>query len=216
MKKINKFSKFNEASKLAAFGSKMRRIATGQSAGDEIQKLSDAQQQELFDMYCQDPMEAAKYLRSIIIKEKNSQFGLGLALAVAGAGMVYKASNMNPPEDPKPPKPDPIVDPPNPEPGPTDYTVQRGDSWWRIAKENLPAGSSNKDILAYTKQLAADNGAGNLYSGKFGSPGLRPDTWTSMSGGAEVPKSVISAADKLTTGEIIKITPFKASIPTIK
>jgi hypothetical protein len=99
MNRINKFETFiYEAGTLAAAGSKMRRVVTGQSAGDEIQKLSDSQQQKLIDLYRQDPTEAARYLRSIIIKEKNSQFGLGLALAIAGAGMIYKAANWEPPK----------------------------------------------------------------------------------------------------------------------
>ena len=96
MSRIENFNNFaNEG--LASTGSKMRRIVTGQSAGDEIQKLSIEQQNKLLDMYRTDPTEAAKYLRSIIIKEKNSQFGLGLALVLAGAGMIYKANQIDPP-----------------------------------------------------------------------------------------------------------------------
>jgi hypothetical protein len=102
MSRIENFKNFaNEG--LASTGSKMRRIVTGQSAGDEIQKLSIEQQNKLLDLYRKDPTEAAKYLRSIIIKEKNSQFGLGLALTLAGAAMIYKALDVDPPV----PKPDP-------------------------------------------------------------------------------------------------------------
>jgi hypothetical protein len=89
-KKITKFSEYNEG--LSSMASKARRVVTGQSAGDEIQKLSQNQQDKLTNLYREDPKEAAKYLRSIIVKEKNSQFGLGLALAIAGAGMIYKAN----------------------------------------------------------------------------------------------------------------------------
>jgi len=100
MSRIENFKNFaNEG--LASTGSKMRRIVTGQSAGDEIEKLSIEQQNKILELYRQDPTEAAKYLRSIIIKEKNSQFGLGLALVLAGAGMIYKATKITPP-----PKPD--------------------------------------------------------------------------------------------------------------
>lgn len=100
MSRIENFNNFaNEG--LASTGAKMRRIVTGQSAGDEIQKLSIEQQNKLLDLYRQDPTEAAKYLRSIIIREKNSQFGLGLALTLAGAAMIYKATQIDPP--PKPP-----------------------------------------------------------------------------------------------------------------
>ena len=40
------------------------------------------------------------------MKEKNSQFGLGLALTIAGAAMIYKAANIEPPKPPPPPNPD--------------------------------------------------------------------------------------------------------------
>ena len=208
MNKIQKFDTFvNEAigDSLKATGNKMKRVVTGKSAGEEIQKLPESTQKKLQELYSQDPTEAARYLRSIIIKEKNSQFGIGLALTVAGAGMIYKAYNI------EPPKPKPDIEPtPEPTPSGEDYIVQKGDSWWKIAKEHLPSGSSNKDIMAYAKQIASDNGAENLYSGKFGSPGLKPDVWTNMASGENVPKSIISAADKLTTGEEIVINPFKS------
>ena len=42
-------------------------------------------------------------LMILIIKEKNSQFGLGLALTIAGAAMIYKAANIEPPQPPPPP-----------------------------------------------------------------------------------------------------------------
>ena len=103
MSRIENFSKFTSEG-LASTGSKMRRIVTGQSAGDELEKLSNEQQQKLVDLYIQDPTEAAKYLRSIIIKEKNSQFGLGLALTLAGAALIYKAIDVDPPRPPKPPE----------------------------------------------------------------------------------------------------------------
>lgn len=96
--KTKKTEKISEG----ATTSKMRRIVTGQSAGDEIHKLPVEQQKKLIELYLENPTEAARYLRSIIIKEKNSQFGLGLALTLAGAGMIYKAANMEPPPPPKP------------------------------------------------------------------------------------------------------------------
>ncbi len=102
MKKIRNFNKFDRRTSLVKeegpVMSKARRIVTGQSAGDEIHKLPESQQQRLIELYREDPKEAARYLRSIIIKEKNSQFGLGLALVIAGSGMIYKASNMEPPK----------------------------------------------------------------------------------------------------------------------
>jgi hypothetical protein len=219
MSRIEKFKQFTNEG-FDSFMSKQRRIVTGASAGDEIHKLSEEQQQELIELYVQNPNEAAKYLRSIIVKEKNKQFGLGLALAVAGATMVYKAMNVDPPKPP--PHPDPNPDPtpdPTPEPTPSDdYIVQKGDSWWKIAKDNLPAGSSNKQILTYAKQIASENGAEHLYSGKFGSPGLKPDNWSDLvSGQQDVSKSLITGEDRLFPGEVIKINPFGGKIipPTI-
>ena len=123
--------------------------------------------------------------------------------------MAYKASNMEPPkpEDIEPkPKPDDV---PGPEPTDSDYTIRKGDSWWKIAKENLPPGASNKEILAYTKQLASENGAEHLYSGKYGSPGWKPDTWHDLDSGDYVGKDVLTDADKLYAGEVVKIVPFK-------
>jgi len=99
MSKIEKFDEFTNEG-LKELAAKMRRTVTGQSAGEEIEKLPQDQQQKLVDLYKQDPTEAAKYLRSIIIKEKNSQFGLGLALTIAGAAMIYKAANIEPPPPP--------------------------------------------------------------------------------------------------------------------
>jgi hypothetical protein len=207
MSKIEKFGEFTNEG-LKELAAKMRRTVTGESAGDEIEKLTQEQQQQLIDMYRKDPTEAAKYLRSIIIKEKNSQFGLGLALAIAGSGMIYKAANVEPPK----PKPDPDIDPepvpPPPVPTAEDYVVQKGDSWWAIAKDHLPSGSSNKDILAYAKQIASENGAEHLYSGKYGSPGLDTDTWYDLASGKEVGKDVITSADRLRPGEVIKISDF--------
>jgi len=98
---MSRIEKFNNFTNEGAFTSKMRRIVTGESAADEIEKLSIEQQNKILDLYRQDPTEAAKYLRSIIIREKNSQFGLGLALALAGAAMIYKAINVNPPPKPE-------------------------------------------------------------------------------------------------------------------
>ena len=99
MSKIEKFDEFTNEG-LKELAAKMRRTVTGQSAGEEIEKLPQDQQQKLIDLYKQDPTESAKYLRSIIVKEKNSQFGLGLALTIAGAAMIYKAANINPPPPP--------------------------------------------------------------------------------------------------------------------
>lgn len=101
MNRIIKFDEFTSEG-LASFGAKMRRTVTGQSAGDELDKLPQSDLTKLRNLYIQDPTEAAKYLRSIIIREKNNQFGIGLALTVAGAALIYKAATTEPPV----PKPD--------------------------------------------------------------------------------------------------------------
>lgn len=208
MDRIEKFEYFKNES-IKSFGSKMRRTVTGQSAGEEIEKLSKAQQEKILSLYKDDPNEAARYLRSIIVKEKNSQFGIGLALTVAGAGMIYKAANF---EAPQPDEvPDDIIDP-KPDLEINDYEVQKGDSWWKISKEGLidqgNPNPSDADIMAYHKQLAGHNGADYLYSGKQGSPGLEADTWRSIDTGETVPKSAISRADRLFPGQSIEIIPF--------
>jgi hypothetical protein len=57
--------------------------------------------------------------------------------------------------------------------------------------------------------LASENGAEHLYSGKYGSPGLKPDTWTDLETGEIVSKKVLTDADKLFPGEEIKLPDFK-------
>lgn len=145
MSRIENFKNFaNEG--LASTGSKMRRIVTGQSAGDEIQKLSIEQQNRLLELYRQDPTEAAKYLRSIIIKEKNSQFGLGLALVLAGAGMIYKANHVDPP----------------PKPGPDGHWEDGGNGYTYILNDktgsHLTPDSPPEDVIEAIKNWPGANG----------------------------------------------------------
>jgi hypothetical protein len=112
---------------------------------------------ELWDEGDQD--EAARMLRSKLTKMANTKVGIALILMIAGTSLAsagYKA--MQPvPVKPNPPVPDP--EPPVP-PKPTSelYTIKKGDSIWKIAKMHLPSGSSNAEIMAYTKQIAAENG----------------------------------------------------------
>ena len=179
MSRIENFSKFTSEG-LASTGSKMRRIVTGQSAGDELEKLSNEQQQKLVDLYNQDPTEAAKYLRSIIIKEKNSQFGLGLALTLAGAALIYKALDVNPPPPPQEPTFHPetvkdgdgisqtlnrFTDGPKLEPGSSPELMNQkitdfGNGSWEKGVENLTKGiadpADRSEIIGVLKSLHAN------------------------------------------------------------
>jgi hypothetical protein len=100
--------------------------------------------------------EAAREFRMRLVKKANSKLGTSLLLMVAGASLV--ASGYNALE----PKPDPVIPPPRPPkpPDPTseEYIIKKGDSIWKIAKSHLPKGASNADIMAYTKQIAGENG----------------------------------------------------------
>jgi hypothetical protein len=75
MKQINNFNKFTKpttsVNEEGPLMSKARRVVTGQSAGNEIHKLPESQQRRLVELYLEDPKEAARYLRSIIVKDKN-------------------------------------------------------------------------------------------------------------------------------------------------
>lgn len=216
MNRITKFDTFihEEAGTLAAAGSKIRRIVTGQSAGDEIGKLSESQQAKLTNLYWQDPMEAARYLRSIIVKEKNSQFGLGLALALAGSGMIYKASQWEPPV-PKPHTDGDFIEVKpgegitqvtnriggtdlSPKSSPEDFmdaiakTFGKGD--YNAGVENLAkgvAGPDKAEIIATLKSLGADphghgDNLGEIFAGKWSGTGKSLDDLLDWGAGTKV------------------------------
>jgi nucleoid-associated protein YgaU len=90
--------------------------------------------------------------RAKLTKIANSKLGTSLLLMISGAALTsigYDALKVVPkvPPVPKPPTP----------PDSDIYVVKKGDSFWKIAKEHLPKGSSNADINAYMYQLAKDN-----------------------------------------------------------
>lgn len=96
--------------------------------------------------------EAARMFRAKLTKIANSKLGTSLLLMISGAALTsigYDALKVVPkvPPVPKPPTP----------PDTEMYVVKKGDSFWKIAKEHLPKGSSNADINAYMYQLAKDN-----------------------------------------------------------
>ncbi len=105
---------------------------------------------ELWDSGDRD--EAARMFRAKLTKIANSKLGTSLLLMVAGASLTSAGYDALKPVPSTPPVPAP------PKP-PTDelYTVKKGDSFWKIAKQHLPSGSSNADINDYMRQLAKDN-----------------------------------------------------------
>ena len=98
--------------------------------------------------------EAAREFRSKLVKMGNSKLGLALVLMVAGASITSAGYNALQPPPPTPPVPVP----PPPQPTGEEYVIKKGDSIWKIAKAHLPKGAGNADIMAYTKQIAAQNG----------------------------------------------------------
>lgn len=115
---------------------------------DEIKELWDKGKED----------QAARLLRSKLTKIANSKVGVALLLMISGASLAsagYKAM------EPIPPKPNPPVPKPTPPvpPAPTSelYTIKKGDCIWNIAKAHLPSGAGNAEIMAYTKQIAAEN-----------------------------------------------------------
>ena len=111
---------------------------------DEIKELWDSGEHD----------EAARLFRSKLVKIANSKLGTSLMLMVSGAALTSAGYNALKPLPPKPP----IPQPPQPAPQGEMYTIKKGDSIWKIAKQHLPKGSSNKEILAYVKQIASENG----------------------------------------------------------
>jgi nucleoid-associated protein YgaU len=99
--------------------------------------------------------EAAREFRMRLVKSSNTKVGTALLLMVAGASITATGFNAleTPPENPPVPAPTP-PEPPSGE----EYIIKKGDSIWKIAKSFLPDGASNEEIMAYTKQIASENG----------------------------------------------------------
>ena len=110
---------------------------------------------ELWDSGDQD--EAARMLRSRLTKIANSKVGIALLLMISGASLAsagYQAMKpVSKTPNPPVPKPEPTVSPES-----DIYTIKKGDSIWKIAKAKLGGGATNEEIMAYTKQIATENG----------------------------------------------------------
>ena len=112
---------------------------------------------ELWDNGEQD--EAARLLRSKLTKMANSKVGTALLLMISGASLASAGYQAMKPVTPKPNPPVPKPEPPTPpKPEAEMYTIKKGDSIWKISKNHLPPGSSNSEIMAFTKQISAENG----------------------------------------------------------
>jgi hypothetical protein len=116
---------------------------------DELKQLWDEGKED----------EAARLLRSKLTKMANTKVGTALILMIAGTSLASAGYKAMQPVPPKPNPPVPKPEPPVP-PKPTSelYTIKKGDCIWNIAKAHLPAGSGNTEIMAYTRQIAAENG----------------------------------------------------------
>ena len=105
-----------------------------------------------------DKENAAEILRGVIIKERDSQFKIGVAAIMSGIALgkfgIDNLENLvkNPvnPVNPTPPVP------PTPPVG-SDYTVVKGDTVWDIAKAHAPAGSSKSVINDYMYKIINAN-----------------------------------------------------------
>lgn len=112
---------------------------------------------ELWDNGDQD--EAARLLRSKLTKMANTKVGTALLLMIAGSSLASAGYKAMKPVTPKPNPPVPKPEPPTPPKPEADiYTIKKGDSIWKIAKNHLPSGASNQEIMAFTKQISAENG----------------------------------------------------------
>jgi len=115
----------------------------------------DKEFQELKELWDSgDHDEAARMLRAKLTKMSNSKLGTSLILMVAGASLTSAGYNALKPVKPDPP----IPQPPQPKPTSDVYTIKKGDSIWKIAQSHLPKGAGNEEIMAYTRQIASQNG----------------------------------------------------------
>lgn len=153
-----------EKSKLLA---KTKRIITGTHVGFDPKEGAKypltALGQKNFDSIVSawksgDKDRAAELLRSIIIKERDSQFKFGVAAIMSGIALsklgIDRLEDLI--QDPPTPKPTPTPAP-VPEPTGTEYIVKQGDNIWNIGKAHLPDGSTNQEIADYMYKIVGAN-----------------------------------------------------------
>jgi nucleoid-associated protein YgaU len=99
--------------------------------------------------------EAARKLRAKLTQMSNSKLGTALILMIAGSALTSAGYNALKPVPENPPIP--VQPKPKSAEGEM-YVIKKGDSIWKIATKHLPKGSSNQEIMAFTKQIASENG----------------------------------------------------------
>jgi nucleoid-associated protein YgaU len=155
-----------DKSKLVA---KAKRIVTGTHVGFDPKEGAKypltALGQKNFDSIVAawkkgDKDQAAELLRSVIIKERDSQFKFGVAAIMSGIAIskfgIDRLEELvkEPLTNTTPPTTPPVTPPTE---GGTEYVVKQGDNVWNIGKSHLPKGSSDSTILDYMYKIVGSN-----------------------------------------------------------
>ena len=175
VKSINEEFEGEETAKAYADGdkskllAKTKRIITGTHVGFDpkegakypLTALGQKNFDKIVAAWKEDKDSAAEILRSIIIKERDSQFKFGVAAIMSGIalGKFGIDSLEDLVKDQIPSQTTTPTQPATPAPAaqPGDYTVVKGDSVWKIAKSHLPEGSPDSTINDYMYKIINAN-----------------------------------------------------------